>query len=163
MPISKKLALSDDQFDDLMATSWNMRIATVGPGTKINVTPMWFGWADGKIFTYGRGQKVVNVRRNPECTIIVDRNEKFPELQAAMFQGTARVLESADEETSESGMEEVRKQMGIKYAGGHGNPVSADPEPNKATAAGKLGRWIVFTPDRLVSWDNFKLKDLRKK
>mgnify|MGYP006087271481 CR=1 FL=1 len=41
--------------------------------------------------TYGRGQKVVNVHRNSECTIIVDRNEKFPELQAAMFQSTARV------------------------------------------------------------------------
>ena len=163
MPISKKLALSDDQFDELMYTNWNMRIATVGPGTKINVTPMWFGWAEGKIFTYGRGQKVVNVRRNPECTIIVDRNEKFPELQAAMFQGFAKVLESAADESSESGMEEVRIQMGRKYAGGHGKPAPADPPPNAATAAGKLGRWIVFTPDRLVSWDNFKLKDLRKK
>ena len=163
MPISKKLALSDEQFDDLMYSNWNMRIATIGPGSKINVTPMWFGWADGKIFTYGRGQKVVNVRRNPECTIIVDRNEKFPELQAAMFQGSARVLESAEEEVSEDGMQDVRIQMGKKYADGHGKPAPSVPVPNQATAAGKLGRWIVFTPDHLVTWDNFKLKDLRKK
>ncbi|MCB1693335.1 MAG: pyridoxamine 5'-phosphate oxidase family protein [Pseudomonadales bacterium] len=163
MPISKKLALSDEQLEELMQTTWNMRIATVGPGTRINLTPMWFGWAEGKIFTFGRGQKVVNVRRNPNCTIIVDRNEKFPELQAAMFQGSARVLESAEEEAAESGMEAVRLQMGRKYAGGHGQPAPADPGPNRATASGESSRWIVFTPDRLVTWDNFKLKDLRKK
>jgi nitroimidazol reductase NimA-like FMN-containing flavoprotein (pyridoxamine 5'-phosphate oxidase superfamily) len=163
MPISKKLALSDDQLEELMQSSWNMRIATLGPGTRINVTPMWFGWAGGKIFTYGRGQKVVNVRRNQNCTVIVDRNEKFPELQAAMFQGKARVLETSEEESAEPDMNEVRLQMGIKYAGGHGQPAPENPEPNKASAGGKNNRWIVFTPVRLVTWDNFKLKDLRKK
>jgi nitroimidazol reductase NimA-like FMN-containing flavoprotein (pyridoxamine 5'-phosphate oxidase superfamily) len=163
MPISRKLALSDAQLEELMQTTWNLRIATVGPGTRINLTPMWFGWAEGKIFTYGRGQKVANVRRNPTCSIIVDRNEKFPELQAAMFQGRARVLESADEENAEPGMPEVRRQMGRKYAGGHGRPAPAEPSDNAATATGANSRWIVFTPDRLVTWDNFKLKDLRKK
>lgn len=162
MPISKKLALSDEQLEELMLSTWNMRIATVGPGSRINLTPMWFGWAGGKIYTFGRGQKVANVRRNAVCTIIIDRNEKFPELQAAMFQGSARVLETSEEEETEPDMEAVRRQMGIKYAGGHGQPVPEKPEPNMATAMGRSGRWIVFTPDRLVTWDNFKLKDLRK-
>lgn len=162
MPISKKLALSDEQLEELMQSSWNLRIATVGPGDRINLTPMWFGWAEGKIFIYGRGQKVVNIRRNPACSIIVDRNEKFPELQAAMFQGRARVLETAADEQSESGMAEVRRQMGVKYAGGHGEPAGAEATDNNATAAGKTARWIVFTPDRLVTWDNFKLAGLRK-
>lgn len=162
MPISKKLALSDEQLEELMQTSWNLRIATVGPGSRINLTPMWFGWAQGKIFIYGRGQKVVNIRRNPACSIIVDRNEKFPELQAAMFQGKAKVLETAGEEDAEPGMASVRRQMGRKYAGGHGSPAPSEPADNAATAAGRSSRWIVFTPDRLVSWDNFKLKDLRK-
>ena len=122
MPISKRLAMTEDRLIDLMMNTWNMRIATIGPGVEINLTPMWFGWAEGKIFTYGRGQKVVNVRRNPVCSIIVDRNERFPELQAAMFQGRARVLETAAEEEAEPGMDIVREQMGVKYAGGHGEP-----------------------------------------
>ena len=163
MPLSKKLSLTDEELEELMASNWNMRIATIGPGTRINLTPMWFGWSAGKIFTYGRGQKVINVRRNSECTIIVDRNEKFPELQAAMFQGAAKVLESAADEQAEAGMADVRTQMGRKYAGGHGTPAADDPQDNKASAAGDSSRWIVFTPDRLVTWDNFKLKDLRKK
>ena len=103
MPISKRLAMTEERLIDLMMNTWNMRIATIGPGMEINLTPMWFGWAEGKIFTYGRGQKVVNVRRNPVCSIIVDRNERFPELQAAMFQGRARVLETSAEEQAENG------------------------------------------------------------
>ena len=162
MPISKKLQLDDDQIEELLRTQWNCRIATIGPGSRINVTPMWFGWAAGKIFVYGRGQKVVNVRRNQDCSIIVDRNELFPELQAAMFQGKAKVLESAADEQVESGMAAARTQMGAKYAGGHGKPAVTEPVDNEATAVGESSRWIVFTPDRLVTWDNFKLKDLRK-
>jgi len=161
MPISKKLALSDEQLEELMLTTWNMRIATIGPGEDINLTPMWFGWAAGKIFTFGRGQKVVNVRRNPVCSVIVDRNERFPELQAAMFQGRARVLETAEEEAAEEGMALVREQMGLKYAGGHGEPAGSQPKPNGATASGRSARWIVFTPNKRVTWDNFKLPPLR--
>ena len=101
MPISRKLALDDEQIEELLTTTWNCRIATLGPGTRINLTPMWFAWAGGRIYLYGRGQKVVNLRRNPACTIVVDRNERFLELQAVTMQGTAMVLEDADAEAAD--------------------------------------------------------------
>ena len=161
MPLSRKLALDDEQIEDIMTTTWNCRIATVGPGSRINLTPMWFGWAGGRIYIYGRGQKVVNLRRNPECSIIVDRNEKFPELQAVMLQGQAVVLEDAAAEAADPHLDEARVQMGRKYNGGHGQPAVQDPPPNAATARGSNGRWMVFTPDAQVTWDNFKLAALR--
>ena len=114
MPISKDLALTPEQLDEIMLTTWNMRIATLGPGMRINLTPLWFGWAGGKIYTYCRGQKVVNLRRNPECTVVVDLNERFPELQGAMFQGKAQVIEDPDEESADPHLEVVRMQMGAK-------------------------------------------------
>ena len=161
MPISKKLQLDDSQIQEILRTEWNCRIATVGPGSRINVTPMWFGWAGGRIYIYGRGQKVVNIRRQPDCTIIVDRNEKFPELQAIMMQGQGHILESADAETADPHLAEVRIHMGLKYNGGHGQAALDEPPPNSATVRGRNGRWIVFVPDRQVTWDNFKLKNLQ--
>ncbi len=155
-PIPKELGLTDPELDELMHSSWNMRIATVGPGTRINLTPLWFGWAGGKIFTYCRGQKVVNLRRNADCTILVDKNEAFVELQGAMFQGKAKVLETPEEEAAEPFMEEVRMQMGAKYAGGHGE--SAEPRRNSSSARGRHWRWVVLTPTKTVTWDNHKLK-----
>ena len=158
MPISKKLALSDAQVDEMLRHEWNCRIATQGPGEGINLTPMWFGWAGGCVYIVGRGQKVVNLRRNPNATILVDRNEKFPELQAIMMRGNAHVLEDAAAEDADPHLTEARVQMGIKYNGGHGQPAAADPPPNRATARGSNGRWLVFSPDSIVTWDNFKLE-----
>lgn len=157
--IPQELALTDEQLDEMMTTSWNMRVATVGPGTRINVTPLWFGWAGGRIYFYCRGQKIVNLRRNPSCTVLVDRNERFPELQGAMFQGTATVLEDAAAEAADPHLEEARWQMGTKYAGGHGEaaPASGEKVRNEASARGSTWRWVVVQPDRTVTWDNFKI------
>jgi len=158
MGITKAIALTDEQLHEILLNEWNMRMATVGPGRRINLTPMWFGWAGGKIYTHGRGQKVVNLRTNANCTVLVDRNEKFPELQGIMMLGLAKVLEDAAAEKADPHLAEVQKQMGKKYNGGHGRPPVADPPPFAATASGSTRRWIVFTPERVVTWDNFKLK-----
>ena len=156
MPIPRELSLTSAELDELMLLSWNMRIASVGPGTRINLTPLWFGWAGGKIYTFCRGQKVVNLRRNPVATVLVDRNERFPELQGAMFQGRATVLEDAAAEAADPDLETVRLQMGRKYAGGHAEP--REPQRNAATARGRHWRWVVITPDRTVTWDNTKIR-----
>ena len=117
MPLSRRLALTEEQIEDIMTASWNCRIGTIGPGQRINITPMWFGWAGGKVYIYGRGQKVANLRRDSTCTVIVDRNERFPELQAIMMQGQATVLEDEAAEAADPDLQEARRQMGIKYNG----------------------------------------------
>ena len=158
-PIPQDLALDAAQLDELMLSSWNMRIATAGPGERINLTPLWFGWAGGKVYTYCRGQKIVNLRRNPSVTILVDRNECFPELQGVMFQGRAVILEDAATEEADPHLDEVRAQMGSKYAGGHGepDPVAVPAPPFAAAAKGKNWRWVVVQPEHTVTWDNFKI------
>ena len=158
--IAAGVGLTDDELDEMMLSSWNMRVATVGPGERINLTPLWFGWAGGSVYFYCRGQKIVNLRRNAVCTVLVDRNEAFPELQGAMFQGTARVLETKDDEDSDPHLDAIRSQMGRKYAGGHGEPAPADLDAARfeASARGSKWRWVVFTPSHVVTWANHKLK-----
>ena len=157
MAIPRAIALDPEQIDEIMTSQWNLRVASHGPGEDINLTPMWFGWAGGKVYIAARGQKVVNLRRNSHCTVLVDRNEKFPELQAIMMRGTATVLEDAATEGADPHLAEARVQMGRKYNGGHGGAPIDDPPPNAATARGRSRRWIVFTPEKIVTWDNFKL------
>ncbi|MEM7015761.1 MAG: pyridoxamine 5'-phosphate oxidase family protein [Pseudomonadota bacterium] len=157
MAIPKEIALDEAQIDELMAGLWNLRIATVGPGERINLTPMWFGWAGGKVYIFCRGQKIANLRRNPNCTVIVDRNEKFPELQAVMIQGKARILEDAEAEKADPHLAEAQAQMGQKYNGGHGQAPAENPKPFAASAAGRSRRWVVLDAENVVTWDNFKL------
>jgi len=160
MALAKELALEEAQIQDMLTNDWNIRIASVDTNGNINLTPMWFGWAGGKIYIMGRGQKVVNLRRNPKCTVLVDRNERFPELQAIMMRGTARILETAEEEATDAHLAVAQAQMGIKYNGGHGAEPVENPGPMKSTAGGRSRRWIVVTPERMVTWDNFKLDRL---
>lgn len=158
--IPKDLALDDAQLDELMTSSWNLRIATLGADGRINLTPLWFGWADGRVYAYCRGQKVVNLRRDPRVTVLVDRNERFPELQGVMFQGVARVLEDVAAEADDPHLDAVRAQMGVKYAGGHGEPAPApggEPPRFAASARGRHWRWVVVEPTHVVTWDNTKL------
>jgi len=160
MGITKELALDLQQIEEMLLSEWNIRIATVGPGKRINLTPMWFGWAGGRIYMHARGQKVINLRKNPNCTVLVDRNEKFPELQGVMMLGQGRVLEDAAAEKADPHLAEVRVQMGKKYNGGHGKPPAANPQPVASTATGSTRRWIAITPETIVTWDNFKLAGL---
>ena len=64
MPLPRELALTPEELDEMMLSEWNMRIATIGPGSRINLTPLWFMWVNGKIYFHARGQKIVNLRRN---------------------------------------------------------------------------------------------------
>jgi nitroimidazol reductase NimA-like FMN-containing flavoprotein (pyridoxamine 5'-phosphate oxidase superfamily) len=156
MALPKEIALSEAELDELMTSTWNLRVASIGPGTRINLTPLWFGWAGGKVFFYCRGQKVVNLRRDPTASVLVDRNERFPELVGAMFQGRAEVLEDAAAEQADADLELARQQMATKYAGGHGE--SSGPSMiARASARGSKMRWVRFTPERVVTWDNHKL------
>jgi hypothetical protein len=74
--IPAELGLTADELDELMSTSWNMRVATIGPGDRINVTPLWFGWAAGRVYFFGRGQKIANLRPSRRRAL-VDGNEIF--------------------------------------------------------------------------------------
>jgi nitroimidazol reductase NimA-like FMN-containing flavoprotein (pyridoxamine 5'-phosphate oxidase superfamily) len=158
MALSRDLALSPEEQDDILASEWNMRISTVSPSGRINATPLWFVWHAGKVWAYCRGQKVTNLRRDPRCTVLVDRAERFRELQGIMIQGEARILEDAAAEDADPDLAEVRRLHGRKYHGGHGEAVvEGDPPPMAASARGRSWRWVAITPTHVVTWDNTKL------
>ena len=158
MPLPSELAMTPDELDNFMKTCVHMRIATFSPGGRINVTPLVYGWADGKVYTLCRGQKVRNLRRNPNATVIVDRNELYHELQGAMLHWTGIVLEYVDAEMNDPYLEEARLQMGEKYSSPSEN---GKPPRHSGSASGRTRRWVVFTPDRVVTWDNTKNSALK--
>ncbi len=136
-----------------MRRETRIRIATIGPGSKINLTPMTYGWADGQVYIFGRGQKIANLRRNPTATVLVDIGNSWRELQGVMMHGTAQVLESSEEEEACPGLAEARLNIGEKS----GLVKDGQVIPYGATASGRSRRWIVFEPADIVSWNNERL------
>ena len=152
--ISESLRLTPEEVDTLMAREARLRIATIGPGTDINLTPMTYGWADGRVYLFGRGQKVANLRRSPTATVLVDVGEAWRELKGIMMRGSARVLEDQAAEAADLGLAAARLNLGEK----HGlRDETGGVKGYDATARGRSRRWIVFTPEKIVSWDNARL------
>ncbi len=147
------LALSAEETQALLAQSATLRIATIGPGTDINLTPMTYGCAGGRIYLFGRGQKVANLRRNPTATVLVDTGTAWRELQGVMLRGRAWVLETAAEEQADPYLAEAQQDLGCK----HGLKKDGKRAPYAPTASGRSRRWIVFEPKHQASWDNGKL------
>lgn len=147
------LKLSEAEIDALLRSEPRLRIATIGPGSELNLTPMTFGFAGGRVYIYGRGQKIANLRRNPTATVLVDRGEQWRELKGVMLRGEARVLEDAEAEAADPHLAEARANLGAK----HGLKKNGAAASYEASAAGRSRRWIVFTPRSVVTWDNGKL------
>lgn len=152
--ISSSLHLTPDEIDALMREESRIRIATIGPGHEINLTPMTFGWADGKVYIFGRGQKVVNLRRNNTATVLLDIGQQWRDLKGIMMRGDAQVLETIEEEIGDKSLLAAQENLGEK------NNLKKDEviTPYSPTASGKSRRWIVFTPRKIVSWNNEQLK-----
>ena len=157
MAIRPDLSLTRDEQDAILTDEWNMRISTTSPSGRINTTPLWFVWHADRVWAYCRGRKVENLRRDPRCTVLVDRAVRFPELQGIMIQGDARIIEDERAERADDDLVEVRRAYGVKYAGGHGGDPDAEPQPMAASARGRTWRWVAITPTHTVTWDNTKL------
>jgi len=151
--IAPSLQLNPAEIDAVMAREARLRIATVGPGDGINLTPMTFGWAGGRVYIFGRGQKVANIRRRATATVLVDTGDAWRQLLGIMMRGSATILETKDAEEADDYLRAAQINLGHK----HGLSKDGEPAPYAATAAGKSRRWIVFTPQTIVSWNNAKL------
>lgn len=151
--IDPSLQLTPSELDTMMEREARLRIATVGPGEDINLTPMTFGWAGGRVYIFGRGQKVANIRRRSTATVLVDVGTEWRELQGIMMRGDATILETEEAERCDDHLADAQINLGNK----HGLVKDGKPAPYTATASGKSRRWVVFTPHAIVSWDNTKL------
>ena len=152
--IKDSIKLSSIEIDELMRRENRLRIATIGPSLDINLTPMTFGWANGLVYIYGRGQKIANLRRNPTTTILIDIGSSWKDLQGIMMRGTSRVLETLEEEKLDPWLQIARINLGKKS----GIERDGEIQPYSASVSGNSRRWIVFEPSKIVSWDNAKLE-----
>ena len=152
--IAAELRMTEAEIDALMRAESRIRIATIGPGSDINLTPMTFGWAGGRVFIFGRGQKVANLRRNPTATVLVDVGQAWRELKGVMMRGRARVLEDAAAEAADPFLAEAQLNIGAKS--GLRDDAGAI-KPHAVSASGRSRRWIAFEPEHIVSWNNARL------
>jgi len=151
----KDITMSDAEILEFLEDARVLQVATIGRDGTPHLAPMWFVVEDGKIVfrSFTKSQKIVNLRRDPRLTVLVESGDAYEELRGVMIKGAARLITDPDQVLATYG------RLAAKYAMVGPEPVDLDPEALEA-AFGKFApknTAVVVEPVRVTSWDHRKL------
>ncbi len=142
--------MDEAEIADFLATNMKVQIATIGPDGTPHLTTLFYVVEDGRLafWTYGRSQKVVNLRRDPRITCLVEGGEDYFELRGVSISGRARLVEEYDDIRTLGAKVADRMAAGVDL-GEFGEQIVAQQ------AHKRVG--IVVEPEKVTSWDHRKM------
>jgi PPOX class probable F420-dependent enzyme len=144
------IAMTADEVDAFLQGRHVMNVATLGPTGHPHLVAMWYGFFDAApaFWTFAKSQKIVNLRRDPRLTVLVEDGERYEELRGVELVGTGRLVEDFDS------VLEIGTSVGVRYTGPEAASAAARPFL-EAQARKRIG--VVLEIERVVSWDHRKL------
>jgi PPOX class probable F420-dependent enzyme len=130
-------------------------VATDGHDGRPHLTALWYVMRDGDpwIFTYASSQKVRNLQRTPQATLLLETGVEYAELRGASLYVDATIHDDPDT------VGDVAEELFTRYAarGQDGGP-GLDDSTREAVRS-RVGKRVAihFRPTRVISWDHSKL------
>ena len=92
------IQMTDDEMHAFIEEQKSLQVSCIGADGWPHLTTLWFAVVDQKIVfeTYTRSQKILNLRRNPNITLLLEDGIVYEKLRGVMIKGMAR-LESKPE------------------------------------------------------------------
>lgn len=127
-----------------------LNVATNGPRGYPHVVAMWFVMDGGRptFWTFGKSQKIANLRRDSKITGLVESGEAYSELRGVEVTGRAQLIEDYD------AVLDVGIKVAEKYNGPQGAGELARPFLEKQ-AHKRIG--VAIDVEDVVSWDHRKI------
>ena len=143
-----QIRMTNDEVGDFLRGRHTLQVATIGPTGHPHLVAMWYGFLGDRVafWTYGRSQKVVNIRRDPKMTCLVEEGDDYAELRGVELVGTAVVIDDPAE------VQAVGESVYARYTA----PVD-DNARQIVKAMGAKRVAVALDVDRVVSWDHRKL------
>jgi PPOX class probable F420-dependent enzyme len=121
-------------------------LATIDKDGFPHVVAMNYFAKDGAFYmtSYGKAQKVVNVRRNPKVALMMETGDAYGELRGVMIRGHCEILED---------------EGAVKSAFASRAEAQANPSPAQPGAVASAPKRVVLkiVPEKVISWDHRKL------
>lgn len=144
-----RIRLTDDELDEFLHGRRTMNVATYNHDGSIHLVAMWYGFLDGKpaFETFTKSQKILNLRRDPRITVLLESGDEYGELRGAELVG--RVTLSEDPAV----VMPVARSVVERYF------AVENPDDVDAVAAGLANKRtaVIIDVERVVSWDHSKL------
>jgi PPOX class probable F420-dependent enzyme len=153
MPSRRELIqMDDDEIQTFLDEERVLNVATIGPTGHPHVVAMWYALVHRELvfWTFGKSQKVANLRRDPKITGLVEAGDEYAELRGVEMTGTARLIEDPDE-VLDIGLAVSRRYQGDVLQQGGEDAVNFIAQQ----ARKRIG--VAIVPERFVSWDHRKL------
>ena len=144
-----QIRMSDAEVETFIEKQKSLQVATLNRDGSVQLTTLWFAVVDGDIVfeTFTKSQKIVNLKRDPRITVLVESGTGYNELRGVSISGRAElssdpevvhpcalaVMRRNQPEIPEESLDQVAKMMS-----------------SKRTA-------VVVKPERIVTWDHRKL------
>jgi nitroimidazol reductase NimA-like FMN-containing flavoprotein (pyridoxamine 5'-phosphate oxidase superfamily) len=142
----EQIKLSPEQQTEFLHTARKAALATVDKDGFPHVVAMNFVAQDGAILmtSYGKAQKVINIRRNPKVAVMVETGRIYSDLRGVMIRGECEIIE--DLATVEATMRAIvqKDSGGVEIARG----------PLRSAAKRVVLKVIA---KKIASWDHSKL------
>lgn len=143
------IRMTDDEVREFLGGRRTMNVATIGPDGNIHLVAMWYGFlGDNPAFeTFAKSQKVLNLRRDPRITVLVEDGDEYGELRGVELVGRA-VIHDDPETLMTVARSVVRRYFGVD-----------DDDDVEAVAQGLANKRVAIeiVPEKVVSWDHTKL------
>lgn len=143
------IRMNEAEIAALFAECKSLQVATLGPKGEPHLTTLWYTVHQGKVIfeTYGKSQKVMNLRRDPRIAVLCEAGETYDQLRGVSIQGRAELVEEGEP------LQELMQALVAHHFAGQ------TPEQVAATAAGMARKRIVVVvhADKTISWDHRKL------
>lgn len=144
------ITMTDEEIAAYLDEQRVLNVATIGPSGHPHVVAMWYAVIDGTVcfWTFGKSQKVLNLRRDPKMTCLIESGEVYQELRGLELVGTGELVEDFDE------VLRIGKTVGVRY-NGEGAISDAAMPFLEAQARKRIG--VRVRVEQIVSWDHRKL------
>lgn len=143
-----KVAMSPEEVERFLDRSRTATLATIGPGGVPHLVAMWYALIDGEIWfeTKAKSQKALNIRRNPQVSVLVEDGHTYDQLRGVSIEGTAEIVEDSDR------LWDVGVSVWERYNG----PYSEEVRPFVELMLHKRIA-VRVRPQRVRTWDHRKL------
>ena len=143
-----KIVMTAEEIDEFLLGRHAMTMSTINSDGSIHSIAMWYGFLDGcvAIESKAKAQKVMNLRRNPNLTMLVEDGETYETLRGVTLIGKAEIVEDPDRIF----------ELGVSVFSRYFAPYTDEMKPAVDMMLNK--RVVVkLNVERTISWDHRKL------
>ncbi len=141
--------ISDAEIAVFLSECKSLQVATLDINGAPHLTTLWFAVQGGLwLFeTYGKSQKVVNLRRDPRIAVLCEKGAEYAELRGVSVQGRAEIVDSGERLIELMKVIVERNHLGV----------GAQDVARIAAQMAEKRVVVAVHPEKVISWDHRKL------